>query len=656
MDLDAVNQTFDHLAGKAQQEEGLSAQSFLISLGVYGGLLIPCVGLFTWLKNVSHAVFQPGCIEDQEIRPLPPGIDWLKGLKDMVSDDETLQRKHGLDSYFVMRFLHVALKLLILPSMTVLPALLPVYYTARNDSVAGLDKLSISNVPEDQGARCWIIAIVALLANLYFGHVLSDEFDVIARTRQRYLQRVSQSGVSATILVTEIPAEIWNRETLTQIFAQLGGGAVEVMLLRERECTTKEAEYNQLLHTAGSRPSGKLRLRSRVMRPQEWVDEMLGRGHLRRRLHGLAADIQSIRSVAILRFASLFAAHLSLQTPLSSQPSTMATHLIDESSIHNAKIYRGRAARALRNCTATVALVCLSLLWVVPIAMTGLLSQLVYLSSLSALLARLSNTQLSFIQALLPQAGLAVLMYGFPLMLVGLARLFHCYSDAARQVLVQRHYFFFLYVQVFLVVSVSSSLTTMIPDIFRSIQSVPTMLGKNLPKACDYFYSYLLMQAVTQCVLAFFQLPQSLWTWLTARVRRSSRKAVTWSLIYPVLTNLLCICLIFSVTSPLILPVGTLVFGLFGIAYAYQIIYVLESTVETAGMLYWEALQQLFVGIYTLDLFLVGLFILRNAYGPAVLAAVVLALVAALQYHSHQRCRPLVQFLSASVSCATPSS
>lgn len=56
MDLDAVNQTFDHLAGKAQQEEGLSAQSFLISLGVYGGLLIPCVGLFTWLKNVSHAV------------------------------------------------------------------------------------------------------------------------------------------------------------------------------------------------------------------------------------------------------------------------------------------------------------------------------------------------------------------------------------------------------------------------------------------------------------------------------------------------------------------------------------------------------------------------------------------------------------------------
>ncbi|PWY95764.1 hypothetical protein BO94DRAFT_580920 [Aspergillus sclerotioniger CBS 115572] len=250
---------------------------------VYGGLLIPCVGLFTWLKN-SHAdrdrQSQPGCIEDQEIRPLPPGIDWLKGLKDMVSDNETLQRKHGLDSYFMMRFLHVALKLLILLLITILPALLLVYYTARNDSIAGLDKLSISNVPEDQGARCWIIVIIALLANLYFGHVLSDEFDVIARTRQRYLQRVSQSGVSATILMTEIPAEIWNRETLTQIFAQLGGAVVEVMLLHERECTTKEAEHSQLLHTAGSRPSGKLRLRSRVMRPQEWVDEMLGRGHL----------------------------------------------------------------------------------------------------------------------------------------------------------------------------------------------------------------------------------------------------------------------------------------------------------------------------------------------------------------------------------------
>ena len=56
MNLDAVNQTLNSIAGKAQREQGLSAQSFLISLCLYSSLIIACTGLFTWLKNVSYAI------------------------------------------------------------------------------------------------------------------------------------------------------------------------------------------------------------------------------------------------------------------------------------------------------------------------------------------------------------------------------------------------------------------------------------------------------------------------------------------------------------------------------------------------------------------------------------------------------------------------
>ncbi|PYH75622.1 DUF221 membrane protein [Aspergillus uvarum CBS 121591] len=630
MNLDVVNQTLNSIAGKAQKEQGLSAQSFLISVCLYGSLIIASAGLFTWLKNVSYAIFQPSCIDDPTIEPLPRGISWLRKLRTVTEDSNTLQINHGLDSYLVLRFLQVAFKILTVPSIFVLPALLPVYYTAGHAAVTGLDQLSISNVQQGQIARCWIIATVALFLHLYVCHVLWKEFHVITNIRQQYLRRMARSAVIPPILVTDIPADIQDREILTQIFVPFCNHA-EVSFPLESKRVIKEAEYNELLCSAVHQPIQDCRgkLKDRFVRT-------MSRFHVKRRMQRLRNELQHFRSIAIVQFPSLLAAHLCLQAQLGQKPSTVVTHVIDQSATIDARVCRGGTSVMIQNCLTTVFLISCSLLWVVPIAMTGLLSQVVYLKSVSACVARLSEFQLGLIQALLPQVALAALI------------------DASRQVLVQRHYFFFLYIQVFLVVSISSSLTTMIPDMIRDIQAIPALLARNLPKACDYFYSYLLMQAVTQCVLSFFQLPRSLWDMLTTKPRKSTRTMITWNLIYPVLTNLLCICMIFSVTSPLILPVGTLVSGTLWVTYAYQVIYVLESPVGTAGLLYWEALQHLFVGVYTLDLFLVGLFMLRDAYGPAVLAAVILALVAGLQYYSHQHFRPLVHYLSASGSGTDP--
>jgi hypothetical protein len=88
-------------------------------------------------------------------------------------------------------------------------------------------------------------------------------------------------------------------------------------------------------------------------------------------------------------------------------------------------------------------------------------------------------------------------------------------------------------------------------------------------------------------------------------------------------------------------------FGVFLVVHSYQAIYVLETEIDTAGMLYWEALNHIFVGIYTMDLFLIGLFVLRNALGPSVVAAVLLVASALIHNHVRTRMRPLVKFASA---------
>lgn len=74
-----------------------------------------------------------------------------------------------------------------------------------------------------------------------------------------------------------------------------------------------------------------------------------------------------------------------------------------------------------------------------------------------------------------------------------------------------------------------------------------------------------------------------------------------------------------------------------------------ESSIDTAGLLYWEVLNHVFVGIYTMNLFLLGLFILRNAFGPAALAAGLLVAVTLVQLHAHKTFKYLVKYISGNI-------
>jgi hypothetical protein len=108
--------------------------------------------------------------------------------------------------------------------------------------------------------------------------------------------------------------------------------------------------------------------------------------------------------------------------------------------------------------------------------------------------------------------------------------------------------------------------------------------------------------------------------------------------------------IIFSLLSPLILPIGLLTFKVFLILYSYQATYVLESDKETSGLLYWEAVNYLFVGIYTMDLCLIGLFALQNAVGPTIMAATLLLGVAMVHKHLRSNFSPLIHY----ISCKSP--
>jgi hypothetical protein len=56
MNVSALVESLRDTAGKAQRSEGLSAQSFLVSLAVYGVILLVATGIFSFLKDRSYGV------------------------------------------------------------------------------------------------------------------------------------------------------------------------------------------------------------------------------------------------------------------------------------------------------------------------------------------------------------------------------------------------------------------------------------------------------------------------------------------------------------------------------------------------------------------------------------------------------------------------
>lgn len=110
--------------------------------------------------------------------------------------------------------------------------------------------------------------------------------------------------------------------------------------------------------------------------------------------------------------------------------------------------------------------------------------------------------------------------------------------------------------------------------------------------------------------------------------------------------------IIYSVIAPLVLILVLIAFGLFWMAFRYNIIFVTKSVSDTGGLLYPTALNQLFVGIYTFEICLIGLFLLaRNqdrkwtCLGQAVIMVVATVLTGGFQMILSQAFEPLLRFL-----------
>lgn len=192
-----------------------------------------------------------------------------------------------------------------------------------------------------------------------------------------------------------------------------------------------------------------------------------------------------------------------------------------------------------------------------------------------------------------------------------------------------------------MIVTIASSASSVLYQLINNPTGILSLLATKLPSASNFYISYFIVQGLTVAagvisqVVGFFVF-KLLYKFLAGTPRKmyvkwTSLSAISWGSTLPVFTNIAVIGITYSCIAPLVMGFATIGMGLFYLAYRYNVLFVTDTQIDTKGLIYPRALQQLLTGIYLSELCLIGLFAIGQAWGPMIL--MIIFLVFTVLYH-----------------------
>lgn len=205
--------------------------------------------------------------------------------------------------------------------------------------------------------------------------------------------------------------------------------------------------------------------------------------------------------------------------------------------------------RYLRTLITRCLLVGLIVISIFPVTFTSLLSQLHYLAAVFPWfhwIKIFSLWVLALLQDVLSSCLLATIMIVVSLLLRLIIVEQGTYSRVAAELSMQRYYFLFVFIQLFFVIFVISSVAAFLSDLTHDAEFVVALLARNLPKASNYFFSYMLLQTLSINAGALLQLSRIvsyLIDYFYDRISRqkwdrSQMSKISWGAYFPIYINL----------------------------------------------------------------------------------------------------------------------
>lgn len=338
-----------------------------------------------------------------------------------------------------------------------------------------------------------------------------------------------------------------------------------------------------------------------------------------------------------VEFEDQYSAEIAHQTILHHSPFTMTpSHIgLEPGDIDWMNMRLFWWEKIVRQVIAIAAICALVIFWAVPVAFVGVISNINFLTTKIPWLSFIKDCPewlLGFITGLLPTVLLALLLCLLPMIIRGMAKLAGSVSYQETEMFTHKAYFFFLFVNAFLVPALASSASATVQQVIENPTSVLSILANNLPRSSNFYISYLILQAFTIAGGSLFQVVGLFLYFILGSIfdstlrkkwaRFSGLGTVQWGTTFPIFINLACISMAFSIIAPMILLFSTVAMLLSYVAYAHNLEYVFVEAPDSRGNHYPKALFQLFAGIYVGQIALLGMFIVGKGWGPIVIQAI----------------------------------
>ncbi|KAG9241702.1 hypothetical protein BJ878DRAFT_465819 [Calycina marina] len=329
---------------------------------------------------------------------------------------------------------------------------------------------------------------------------------------------------------------------------------------------------------------------------------------------------------AFVQFNSQKAAHLACQSVAGIAPRHMRRKMVEISpgDINWPSLNISWRARYVRLAIFLVLFGILLFIFGLISFFTGILSRVSTLSGSTSWLkwiGGLPSWLLSFVQGTLPPVIQVIVLSGpLPILIRLLTnRVRGATTGSEGERSLQLWYFIFLLVELFIIPTISSGLTSIVEELIKSPASVPNILATNLPTAANYYFSFLIVQALSLSATSILQTIRLFKFYVIGHVNTPDAvfQKLSWTNLtrigsnIPWYTTFAVIGIVYSVIAPLMLLFMLITFSLFWTVIKNNLLYCVRTgNVDGGGLFFPSAINQLFTGLYFLEICLIGLFFL----------------------------------------------
>ncbi|KAI8876936.1 DUF221-domain-containing protein [Backusella circina FSU 941] len=617
----------------------------------------------------------------------------------------------GLDRFMILKFLRMGLFLFFGFSLLAIPILFPVNIINQGDAF-GLNRYTIGNVIDDN--RTWahcLLAIILFVSTMAYTYRGTLNF---IHLRREYLLSPSYASTitARTIYVPSIPEEINHPAELTRIFSKYPGGVRRIWINRHLDDLPKlVAERENAVYSletavtkailSSYKDAYKKKKASRVdvdgqVESQSGIPEKLRPTHREssfpislpcvghkvdsiefymNKIKNLNESIderqqQQVESTnfkpinsAFIEFNHQIAAHMAAQCLTDGRAMKMAPRAIQVAPSdviwENLRIHSFE--RLIRKFVSIIITCAIVIFWAIPVVFVQFLANLKTLSEIFPPLSAINElgpAVVGIIQGILPAAALAILVSLVPTVFSYLTKNEGIPQKSFVELSVLHKFFFFQFVDVVLVSTISGGIANIL-SLVQNPLDIITTLSEKLPQTSTFFITFVMLQATSQSGQAMLQIIPLLFSFLNPFFATTPRDlynqkhlcpSVYIGTLIPGHTIIFVLGLEYAVISPLILPFIILYFALQYFVMLYQFLYVYELDFETGGRAYPKAIRHVYVGLFTSELTLIGLFAIRkNARGQLVLMVITFIVTIFVLAYYERAYQPLFKYLPISL-------